>query len=392
MNITIHQGATTLGGNCVEIQSGDHSILIDAGIPVNTDSLLSPEKFKRIADRAAAIFISHPHPDHYEMLAWLEKDIPVYMSRGCKKIIGIAHHFGQLKYNPAPARTFNKETISIPGSDITVKPIAVDHSGFDSRAFLISAGEQNILYSGDLRDHGRKKYLADRLPDQLPDTINTLILEGTLLTREYTGIPSEQEVENELTKVFKESKRLCLIAFSSQNIDRLVSVYKACLRTKRTLVIDPYTALILQELKPISENLPQYFWNYIGILFSADSYTRTIEQTQLYRFANAKITKKMIRENPENYALKSNRYVELRFKKGELPDDPTLIYSVWKGYADGIWKQDNVNHIHCSGHAKIETLEKMIQDLSPDKLIPIHTEDASIFEQMDLNGTKLVKK
>ena len=99
----------------------------------------------------------------------------------------------------------------------------------------------------------------------------------------------------------------------------------------------------------------------------------------------------MIRENPETYVLKSNRYVEQRFKKGELPEDPTLIYSVWKGYADGIWKQDSVNHIHCSGHAKIETLEKLIQNIKPGKLIPIHTEDAAAFSKLDIGHSQTGK-
>lgn len=35
MEITIHQGANTLGGNCVEIRSNGVTILIDAGVPVN---------------------------------------------------------------------------------------------------------------------------------------------------------------------------------------------------------------------------------------------------------------------------------------------------------------------------------------------------------------------
>ncbi|MDZ7692266.1 MAG: MBL fold metallo-hydrolase [Balneolaceae bacterium] len=368
-----------MGGNCVEIQSGETSILIDAGTPVNKESKLSKRTFNKLVKRAEAIFISHPHPDHYKMLSWLEHDTPIYMSRGCKKILEIAHKFNQTKYNPAPATTFDTETIEIPESEISVTPIAVDHSGFDSRAFLISDGEENILYSGDIRDHGRQNYLTKQFPDKLPSQIDSFILEGTLLTRKYKGVQSEEEVLNKLASYLKNNSELCLIAFSSQNIDRLVSVFRACLKTNRTLVIDPYTAYILHELRGFSKKLPQHFWNNMGILFAANSYTQTIKQEQLYRFASAKVTKDMIRDNPEKYVLKSNGYVESHLVKGKLLDSTTLVYSQWSGYADGIWESNEVHHIHCSGHAQIETLQDLINKINPDMLIPIHTEDEEAF-------------
>jgi len=388
MNITIHQGANTLGGNCVEIRYGDTSILIDAGTPVNKEPKLSKRTFNTLANRSEAIFISHPHPDHYEMLSWLEHDIPVYMSSGCKKILEVAHKFNQTEYNPASAISFDRETIEIPGSDISITPIAVDHSGFDSRAFLISDGEENILYSGDIRDHGRKKYLQKQLPDKLPPQIDSLILEGTLLTRNYTGVQSEQEVQDKLTRLIKDNSGLCLITFSSQNIDRLVSVFKACRATNRALVIDPYTAYILQELKEFSDMLPQYFWNNIGILFAANSHTRAIKQEQLNLFARSKVTKEMIRNNPGKYVLKTNGYIEKHLVKGNLLDNTTLIYSQWSGYTKGIWESDKVHHIHCSGHAKIETLEELIKEINPDKLIPIHTEDAAAFGELNIGHSQ----
>ncbi len=391
MEIAIHQGANTLGGNCVEIQSSDHSILLDAGIPVNANPSLSSETFNNIAERANAIFISHPHPDHYEMLTWLKHDTPIYMSHGCKKIIEVAYKFGHTQYKPTNVIALDKEDITIPNAGISVTPIAIDHSGFDSRAFLISDGDKNILYSGDIRDHGRKQYMTKKLPEQLSDNIDSFILEGTLLTRKYKGIQTEQEVQDKLTDLLKDNSNLCLITFSSQNIDRLVSVFKACLKTGRTLIIDPYTAYTLQELKPISDKIPQYFWNNIGILFAADSNTRAIAQEQLNQFSRAKITKSRIQNNPKKYVLKSNRYVETHLIDDHLLNNITLVYSQWSGYTKGIWKNEDVHHIHCSGHAQIETLEKLIRDIDPDKLIPIHTEDKNAFGNLDLDDIQVTR-
>jgi len=44
--------------------------------------------------------------------------------------------------------------------DIRVTPYAVDHSAFDSMAFLLEADGRRLLYSGDLRLHGREQGMA----------------------------------------------------------------------------------------------------------------------------------------------------------------------------------------------------------------------------------------
>jgi ribonuclease J len=380
MNIKIHQGANSLGGNCVEIQSIDTSILIDAGIPVTGKSSLNKPSFRKIADRVDAIFISHPHPDHYEMLKYLESDTPVYMSPGCKAIVTIAHKFGQTDYNPETAQII-EDDINL-SNNLNISALPVDHSGFDSQAFLIANGKENIFYSGDLRDHGAQKYLTENLHKKLPIGIDTLILEGTLLSRDYKGFKSEDEVEQALVRILENKTDLTLITFSAQNIDRFVKVYRACRQNNKTLVLDPYTIYILDRLKDFSTNLPQYFWDNIGVLFAANNYTDKLEQKLLYRYSIAKVTKEMIRQHSGRYVLKSNGYIEGQIQKGNIPNPDNLIFSVWHGYADGIWKNNSVQNIHCSGHAQIETLKNIVDRIDPKTIIPIHTEQAKRYQSM----------
>ena len=40
------------------------------------------------------------------------------------------------------------------------------------------------------------------------------------------------------------------------NIDRMVTLFKACLRSNRQLVVDPYTAVVLDEVAKRSPNIP----------------------------------------------------------------------------------------------------------------------------------------
>lgn len=62
--------------------------------------------------------------------------------------------------------------------------------------------------------------------------------------------PTETEVEQRLIDMFQATDGLALVAASAQNIDRMVSLYRACKRTGRTLIIDLYTA----EVLPATEN------------------------------------------------------------------------------------------------------------------------------------------
>jgi ribonuclease J len=390
MELIIHQGASTLGGNCVEIKIDSESILLDAGVPVKEDPIVNQEYFGKIAQRVKAVFISHPHPDHYEMISYLDDSIQVYMSNGCKKIITVAHKFGQTEYNPNEALVLSENPIKV-FNGLTVKPIKVDHSGFESLAFFISDQKTNILYSGDIRDHGRQAYQTEKLKQDFAGIVDYLILEGSLLSRSYEGVKDEEEVKKQLTDVINETGQLAMIAFSSQNIDRLVSVYKACLSAGKTLVFDPYTAYILDQLKDISKKIPQFNWNNIGVLFASNSFTKRIDEEDLYRYSRSKVTKEMIRNHPDRYVIKANNYVENFIKGEELIDSVTLIHSLWSGYADGIWATDDVRFIHCSGHAQTETLMDLVDTIKPSKVIPIHTEQASKFKSIWNDKVKLLE-
>ncbi|MGM0587282.1 MAG: MBL fold metallo-hydrolase [Bacteroidota bacterium] len=381
MRIAIHQGSATLGGNCVEIGTDAGSILLDAGLPVTGERTLDRSQFMKLLDRASALFISHPHPDHYALLAEVECRIPVYMSQKTRTIIEIAHLFGQTHYDPSQARTFeaNGESIDVtmgnPEAPMTITPHSIGHSGFGSCAYHITDGCQSILYTGDLRDHGRRGHLMDQLIDRHKGNVDYLIMEGTTLNREYAGPRSEQEVQTQCEEAFMADDQLVLLKCSSQNIDRLVSIYKACLQTQRTFVLDPYTAYILKQLQCYSDKLPQYFWKNVAVLFASYSYTDKLDQrNELFQFRPAKVTKQEILENPGQYVLKSNGYVDNWLEDKRQLAQTTMIYSQWSGYIQGIWEDDRVRHIHCSGHANPETLDRLISGVNPGRVIPIHTE------------------
>lgn len=75
-----------------------------------------------------------------------------------------------------------------------------------------------------------------------------MLMEGSSFGRlDPTHVfPEESLVEQRFVDRFRDADGLALVAASAQNIDRIVSLYRACKRTGRTLIIDLYSAEILR--------------------------------------------------------------------------------------------------------------------------------------------------
>jgi ribonuclease J len=267
MKLTIHRGAKEIGGSCVEIQSGVSRILIDFGMPL-VDSKKQPFDSKSIAGKSIdelktekilpdvkglykneksqidAILISHSHLDHYGLLDFANNEIPVYISHGAKELVEVMNVF--LNKNVQLSNTqIIKHLSPFHIKDFKITPYLVDHSAFDAFAFLIEADGKRIFYSGDFRGHGRKASLLKKMVENPPKDIDCLLMEGSMLGRNEMAYKDESEVEARIAEILKGQTNITFLFASSQNIDRLVSAYRACLGTHTTFVIDIYTAFIL---------------------------------------------------------------------------------------------------------------------------------------------------
>jgi len=402
MKLTIHRGAKEVGGTCIELQSKHSRILIDFGLPL-VDKNKKQFDFKKIKNKSKedliksgvlpdikelykgeqpafdAILLSHPHQDHYGLLSFVNPQIPVYLSLGCKKLIEISYFFGQTVYDPKNVKAVEKWKPFKHG-DFTITPYLVDHSGFDALAFLIESEGKRIFYSGDFRGHGRKSVLYENILKNPPKNIDYLILEGTTLGRQNGQYHSEKDIENELTRLLRDNRSLFFIACSSQNIDRIVSIYRACRNTDCIFVIDPYTALILHKLKEISRHIPQSNWGeHIRVFFAPSSYTKKMAKDKtLFKFRSAKITYEQIRIKRNQIIIKDSYSTRMYFAKKNGLTDATLIYSMWDGYlreVEPFWNKYKVLivKVHSSGHAYIEELQQFVKAINPTYIIPNHT-------------------
>src|SRR6202012_4717140 len=96
----------------------------------------------------------------------------------------------------------------------TITPHLVDHSGFDAYALEIEAGGKRLFYSGDLRAHGRKGGLFEKLVNNPPKAIDVMLMEGSTLGRLANDrtFPSETDLEELFVDRFKQTAGMALVA------------------------------------------------------------------------------------------------------------------------------------------------------------------------------------
>ena len=155
-----------------------------------------------------------------------------------------------------------------------------------------------MFYSGDFRSHGRKANAFKWFTHHAPQHIDYLLLEGTTIGRGNKPFKTETEIENELVKVFSQKNKINLIYTSGQNIDRLVTIYRACIKTNKIFVVDVYVATILKTLSKFAA-IPYPSGNFKNLKVMFPYYTSKRLKNEgnekiLYQFKKFKITKEEI--------------------------------------------------------------------------------------------------
>jgi ribonuclease J len=210
-------------------------------------------------------------------------------------------------------------------------------------------------------------------------------MEGSMIGRGEGQYRDEASVEQAIHDVVADQESYVFIFCSSQNLDRLVSIYRAIKKARKTLVIDLYTAFVLHKLGSISPNIPQFDWREIRVLYTYAPAQKLAkhDKTLLLKYKKAKIEWEEVKAAPQDMVIlvKDNFY----FRRVTLPklgasSETKAIYSMWNGYLE---RTDLVQflgsrniellEIHTSGHAYVEDLRKLARVLGPRFVVPIHT-------------------
>ena len=142
MRICIHRGSKQIGGSCVEVESYGQRLLIDFCLPLdaedNSNQYLPKTSGLDGSDPLLlGVLISHPHLDHFGLLAHISPKIPVGMGAAARRILEAAAPFLPGNW-PTPAKGWNyKSGESFDIGQFRATPFLVDHSAYDAYALQI---------------------------------------------------------------------------------------------------------------------------------------------------------------------------------------------------------------------------------------------------------------
>ena len=386
VSLTVHRATNQIGGNCIEIVTSEgRRIILDVGRPLDAPKEAAGllPKTLDLASPADGILISHSHQDHYGLLDETPKTWPVYCGLATEKLIRLTSGI----FGPPTERVFRTWISGQPFAvgPFTVTPFLTDHSAFDAYMLLIEVDGKRIFYSGDFRVHGRKADLVNRLMIAPPPNIDVLVMEGTNLDSDKPCI-TEDELEARFIALFKSIPGRVFVSWSAQNIDRTVTLYRSCLGSGRTLVVDLYTAEVLDMLREHGR-LPQPDWRNIKVVVTrafAKMYRDKGREAFVERMAQHGIAAGKLAETPSQWVVMIRKSLLRDFETaGIIPNsNDAWSWSMWSGYLkndDGARVQawfaaggTPAAHIHTSGHASPDDLRAFAQSIRPKSLVPIH--------------------
>ncbi|MFC7699480.1 MBL fold metallo-hydrolase [Bradyrhizobium sp. GCM10028915] len=393
MRLRIHRGTREIGGTCIELESEGVRILLDLGLPLNAKDLAStplPDVDGLSVPSASllGIVLSHGHRDHWGLVPKVNAAVPLIMGQATESIIRAAADFvPDAVALRASHHLEHRKPLQL--GPFTITPRLVDHSGFDAYAMEIASGGKRLFYSGDLRAHGRKHKLFDALISDPPRDIDLMLMEGSSLGRlaDNATFPSEENLEEIFVTRFQETEGLALVACSAQNIDRVVTVYRAAKRTSRSLLIDAYAAEVLKATGRDSIPQPAPGWSNLAV------YIPQWQRVQLKAKGIAPLVDgyRGFRIWPGQLAETAPRSVML-FRGWMMSDldragalkGARVFWSQWDGYlvegqsgaalkADCERRGIPFETIHTSGHAGPTDLKRLAAAVAAKRLIPIHT-------------------
>jgi len=259
-----------------------------------------------------------------------------------------------------------------------ITPFLVDPSMRDASAILVEADGVSTLYVGDLRAG-----ILDKLLLAPPPHVDLLLMEGATIgsATNADGFATETDFEDQFAAIFRQTKGMLLVWCSPQNVDRVVTIYRACLRADRQFIVDSGTAEMLRTTV-VPSVVPREVWEGIRVLVPRS------ERRSARRGKAAQPAEDPPSVAAEDLPAVARRSVVL-FRPGLMDDleqtnclhNARLIFSMWSGYLE--YENSNpvlewldrhnipLDQFHTSGHAAIMELVELRRAFAAAPVVPI---------------------
>ena len=401
------------------------------------------------------VLLSHSHMDHSSYIHHLREDIPIYMTYESYVILKAIEetsktsftdlitlkrtfHFtpkardnGYKRLEGKEARIRRDVKIIKPYKKFEIGEISVifapvDHSLPGATGHIIETSEEAIVYTGDLRFHGRRQKESEKFVKKAKKASpTTMITEGTRINSNKNI--TEADIEEKATGIISDFKGFVVVDYPVRDLDRLLTFYNVAKNTDRTLVVNLKQAYILNQFKTgdypslddVAIYIPRKNWGLIGESYACfdgewvpaweiekmDPYYIERDYDRWERqFLNLKntITYKDLQEEPGEYIFRCD-FFELKELIDIKPQNGIYIRSMTEPFDEEMiidykkvknWLQHFnlklIEGMHASGHASGPEIIEAIKKIEPEKIYPIHTENKEKFKILEKDKIKII--
>ena len=368
---------------------------------------LEPTDLPYVEPQIDAVFLSHAHFDHIEHIKFLDPQIPVYLGVGTKLFIEAQEETSSFcnycKHNYRTFRTGDKITVG----DLVVEPVHVDHSIPAAYGYLIQTSEGTVLYTGDLRTHGPRSEMTEEFIEKACESEPVaMICEGTRMAPvEKRKNHSEQQVKQGSNDIVSSTDKIVFITHYSRDMDRFRSLYMVAKENDRKFVISTKTAYLLSKLVDDKRlDLPDPAKDEtIRVYYKRKKSGEHLEK-DYYKwerpFLDKMVTYDDIHEKQSAIVMDLNFYQFAELIDIKPEPNSHFVHSMSEPFSEEDIEDEVmhnwINHfklsfhqLHASGHISRNQLVEKINQIKPQRVFPIHTENPHLFSKTCPNVQKI---
>ncbi len=432
--------------------------------------------FYRKLDRLDGMLLSHAHLDHSGHIAFLKEDIPIYTTSVTAFIAKAMQDSGRADFDQqvcyfdykqlgcptgwkqealltadkkqqrqfcladAEMKALSEEATNFwlkspgqkpliscslsshSGCSLNLRCFPVDHSIPGACAWGIETSSGWIIYSGDLRLHGKREQATRKFIEEAGKLRpKALILEGTNVNR--TANVFERDVYENGLKAIKGATGLVIADFPPRDVDRLLTFLQIARDAGRKLAILPRDAYLLKTMRLLEPETPDIAQEDSIVIYQdtiASKSPNLWVQNLCKDYGSKMILAEDVRSTEDKFILcfsffDINELPSLCPKPGSLyvfsSSEPHneeqeidfrrlhkwLEHFEIRGFGlpvenNGEWEiPEEEKGLHASGHACGPDLLEIAREIKPEVLIPVHSECPDFYiDHLGGSGTEVV--